>query len=594
MVDNGTAPPPPPPSFRFNVLISSQCHSLNGGSLCKEENLTEDEAAKRRETEGDEEEERGAKSAKKKKPYKELTLEEKVELIRLAERCSNLSQASIAERYAIAKSNVCRILQRKDEYIMALESAGFAGSRKRKLRAVPSGGGLSGGGGSTEGGERAAGGGVNGNCEQQAEARASGGGGEEVAEGMVDMELTEEDGRDSDALRVHMSNEHNIGRAFLCRCCNWAFRDKNALHEHLRGRRTDQTTGEDNNGISLKGEERRNPSPKEGRTGDTMPIPIGDVPSSIGLSLDQLSLANEQNTLMATIWSNILLNQSQLRHHLANGRAAAAATGVEQENMPKTDGGGGPNRPSGQIVDFTFAHHLASAFTSSQAQPSSSSSFLPAMPTGTTVIVQNGVPSSSSSSSSTSSSSSSSSSASSLSSSSFSNNCLIHSSSLPLGSSSFDSDSELSSHSQTISPTHSDRGTRRFVPPTQKQQNVAGGATNFHQNVAQQQAEAQCAHCLVAKPRLLLAQARSSYLEATTVSFQNELLRLNAKCLLAEQCVRRLEMELRQWRERNDFLRFRLLECREKTLEIIAGGGTAGAQTELSKFVGDVLKITLV
>nr|CAD2167516.1 unnamed protein product [Meloidogyne enterolobii] len=51
---------------------------------------------------------------KKKKPYKELTLEQKVELIRLAERCTNLSQASIAERYAIAKSNVCRILQRKN------------------------------------------------------------------------------------------------------------------------------------------------------------------------------------------------------------------------------------------------------------------------------------------------------------------------------------------------------------------------------------------------------------------------------------------------------------------------------------------------
>ncbi|CAD6188654.1 unnamed protein product [Caenorhabditis auriculariae] len=46
---------------------------------------------------------------RKKKPYKELTLEQKVELIRLAETNSALSQASIADRYAIAKSNVCRI-----------------------------------------------------------------------------------------------------------------------------------------------------------------------------------------------------------------------------------------------------------------------------------------------------------------------------------------------------------------------------------------------------------------------------------------------------------------------------------------------------
>lgn len=68
------------------------------------------------------------------------------------------------------------------------------------------------------------------------------------------------------------------------------------------------------------------------------------------------------------------------------------------------------------------------------------------------------------------------------------------------------------------------------------------------------------------------------------------MLRLNAKCLLAEQCVRRLEMELRQWRERNDLLRFRLLECREKTLAMVASASHA----DLHSFVRDVLKITLV
>lgn len=74
---------------------------------------------------------------RKKKPYKELTLEEKVQLIRLAEENAGMSQASIAERYSIAKSNVCRILQRKHEYLRAYECAGFAGSRKRKLRGDP-------------------------------------------------------------------------------------------------------------------------------------------------------------------------------------------------------------------------------------------------------------------------------------------------------------------------------------------------------------------------------------------------------------------------------------------------------------------------
>lgn len=71
---------------------------------------------------------------KRKKPYKELTLREKVELIRLAETDSSLSQANIAERYSIAKSNVCRILQRRAEYLQAHKSAKFDGSRKRKLR----------------------------------------------------------------------------------------------------------------------------------------------------------------------------------------------------------------------------------------------------------------------------------------------------------------------------------------------------------------------------------------------------------------------------------------------------------------------------
>lgn len=73
---------------------------------------------------------------KKKKAYKELTLEEKVELIRLADANNSMSQASIAERYQIAKSNVCRILQRKNEYLSALQSFGYAATRKRKIRSV--------------------------------------------------------------------------------------------------------------------------------------------------------------------------------------------------------------------------------------------------------------------------------------------------------------------------------------------------------------------------------------------------------------------------------------------------------------------------
>jgi hypothetical protein len=75
---------------------------------------------------------------------------------------------------------------------------------------------------------------------------------------------------------------------------------------------------------------------------------------------------------------------------------------------------------------------------------------------------------------------------------------------------------------------------------------------------------------------------------------------------LAEQCIRRLEVELRQWREQNDLLRYRLLECREKILSIIsqaaggggangtAGGGGGQPHLDFNKFVSEMLKITLI
>ena len=68
---------------------------------------------------------------------------------------------------------------------------------------------------------------------------------------------------------------------------------------------------------------------------------------------------------------------------------------------------------------------------------------------------------------------------------------------------------------------------------------------------------------------------------------------MNAKCLLAEQCIRRLEVELRQWRERNELLRFRLLECRDKALSALQTGGNGG-HLDVNKFVGEMLKVTLV
>ncbi|WKY01452.1 hypothetical protein Q1695_015446 [Nippostrongylus brasiliensis] len=135
---------------------------------------------------------------RKKKPYKELTLHEKVQLIRLAEENSGMSQAAIAERYTIAKSNVCRILQRKKEYLTAYESAGYAGSRKRKLKSVSSD-----------------------------DSRQMNG-------LLVPADVTNTAGNET--LRAHMYKQHQISRMFMCRCCNWAFPDKTSLHMHIQAR----------------------------------------------------------------------------------------------------------------------------------------------------------------------------------------------------------------------------------------------------------------------------------------------------------------------------------------------------------------------
>ncbi|KAK6050640.1 CENP-B DNA-binding domain protein [Cooperia oncophora] len=136
---------------------------------------------------------------RKKKPYKELTLQEKVQLIRLAEENSGMSQAAIAERYTIAKSNVCRILQRKKEYLMAYESAGYAGSRKRKLKSATT----------------------------------------DMVHDTRQMGLlvpAPSDSTGNETLRAHMYKQHQISRMFMCRCCNWAFPDKTSLHMHIQAR----------------------------------------------------------------------------------------------------------------------------------------------------------------------------------------------------------------------------------------------------------------------------------------------------------------------------------------------------------------------
>ncbi|KAM3723048.1 Zinc finger protein [Dirofilaria immitis] len=199
---------------------------------------------------------------RKKKPYKELTLEEKVQLIRLAEENAGMSQASIAERYSIAKSNVCRILQRKHEYLRAYEWAGFAGSRKRKLRGDP---------------QQQQHHHHNHHHHQNQQSRAS----TRDYNNFQTLKMTNTTNytvshnhptsymelatsnsiegatndnsliapqcpttiiqRGNETLRAHMYKQHQISRMFMCRCCNWAFPDKTSLHMHMQAKEEGKT-----------------------------------------------------------------------------------------------------------------------------------------------------------------------------------------------------------------------------------------------------------------------------------------------------------------------------------------------------------------
>ncbi|MCP9258233.1 putative zinc finger protein C06E1.8 [Dirofilaria immitis] len=183
-------------------------------------------------------------------------------LIRLAEENAGMSQASIAERYSIAKSNVCRILQRKHEYLRAYEWAGFAGSRKRKLRGDP---------------QQQQHHHHNHHHHQNQQSRAS----TRDYNNFQTLKMTNTTNytvshnhptsymelatsnsiegatndnsliapqcpttiiqRGNETLRAHMYKQHQISRMFMCRCCNWAFPDKTSLHMHMQAKEEGKT-----------------------------------------------------------------------------------------------------------------------------------------------------------------------------------------------------------------------------------------------------------------------------------------------------------------------------------------------------------------
>uniref|UniRef100_A0A914KJT1 HTH psq-type domain-containing protein n=1 Tax=Meloidogyne incognita TaxID=6306 RepID=A0A914KJT1_MELIC len=293
---------------------------------------------------------------KKKKPYKELTLEQKVELIRLAERCTNLSQASIAERYAIAKSNVCRILQRKTEYVRALECAGFAGSRKRKLRTAINlgeenlelingemknnkniGGGRGGRNNNlfvdVEEEEEL----NNNNCfnilcdKKDIDKLIEGSWKNEEIGANLDLNGNEEDDKwflsGTSALSSHMSTVHcqKSRRVILCRCCNLAFRDKNELHKHLKNRNNLPNDGTSSEDVLLPTIENHHPpnSPENNQTSqheNTNGEQIEKINNSKNSSKIQVvessNRTNENVEDNSTITSAFQLLQQQQQHFI--------------------------------------------------------------------------------------------------------------------------------------------------------------------------------------------------------------------------------------------------------------------------------------
>lgn len=43
---------------------------------------------------------------------------------------------------------------------------------------------------------------------------------------------------------MHMQEEHQIARLFMCRCCNWAYQDKTTLHMHMQSMLNNNTPGD--------------------------------------------------------------------------------------------------------------------------------------------------------------------------------------------------------------------------------------------------------------------------------------------------------------------------------------------------------------
>nr|CAD2167515.1 unnamed protein product [Meloidogyne enterolobii] len=381
------------------------------------------------------------------------------------------------------------------------------------------------------------------------------------------------------ALSSHMSTVHcqKSRRVILCRCCNLAFRDKNELHKHLKNRNNLPNDGTSSEDVLLPTIENHHPpnSPENNQTSqhentngeqiekinnskNSSKIQVVESSNRTNENVEdnstitsayQLLQQQQQHFILANLWSNIFSRQQTEQNTQEN-------TTINVDNC-NNENGMNSIKTRFLITTWSFCNVfnktnegvnifncLNSSCSTSSNHCSSSSSSSSSVIVQTTKIATN-------------------------------KTSTLTSPSIINSSSPTDSENDLI----LTTNTHSIINTNHRPEQTSKEQ--------------------QCVQCALLKPKLLAVNERSTYLEACNTTFQNELIRLNAKCLLAEQCIRRLELELRQWRERNEVLRYRLLECREKALAVIGGTHINGAggsisTADLSTFLGEMLKITLI
>lgn len=509
---------------------------------------------------------------RKKKPYKELTLEEKVQLIRLAEENSGLSQASIAEKYTIAKSNVCRILQRKHEYIRAYESAGFAGSRKRKLR-----------GDNTENLS------INSSKGKLSYCNST--------NNDNDTSLIQ----NNETLRAHMYKQHQISRMFMCKCCNWAFPDKTSLHMHQQAK-------------------------EEGKNVNVPVIGKGNTPSlSAATSLLGLSTNNGQS-LQNTNPFNSLNNFANLTTTLNlhntlssdnnNGNNLLPHLQILQNNefINKFKDGLLLNNMLPHIgIQNWFAAAMSAAATSTPTPTQSSNQNNFNILTQDGILNQpldlekalQGLEENSN------------------------NNSIrkdkhkIEDNNLNKNDNN-DVDLHLHNHSASSSSAksspspisieaggtgsyyeHDDHRTSNDTPLNITADNSDHGRQNVHSGVSPSETNSSispstdsgsnnnCYDCSLYKSKLAVAENRCRYLEESMNTLQNESLRYNTRASITESTCRQLEIDSRVIREQNEILRQKLAECQDKILTFMQ---TTDFQNPVSitNLLNEVIKATII